>query len=394
MSPIANGACGIHPFGSKTPALHSSAPRADRLHITELSLDDARLAPFVSGHPAGTVYHHPAWLRTLIAEYNRGIVVLACERQDGHLAGVFPLMRTRGIPLSLFGGLARARLSSLPRTPIAGPLCESSEAFGLLIRAAIDRVSGVRGLHLQVKTENPLQGAAVDSLSGAPWRRSFVLPLSNDPAKLRIGSSRTRFKHIRSSVKKAESLGVRARFASSEEDVRSWYRIYLHTMRRVVVPPRSLRCFLAMWRYMEPLGLMKLLLAERPNQGQTELVAGSIFLMCGKRMSYAFSACPAEYFWLQANDLVHWEAIHWGARNDFREYDFGEVPNDAQQLASYKAKWGGEERQLYRYYYPEIISVSSDSSVLSKHQDLVERVWRQLPLPVTAHLGDLIYSYL
>jgi hypothetical protein len=149
-----------------------------------------------------------------------------------------------------------------------------------------------------------------------------------------------------------------------------------------------------MWKYMAPLGLMKVMLAERQSKGKTEMVAGAIFLMHGRRVFYAFSACPAEFFPLQPNDLIQWEAIHWAARSGFREYDLGEVPNDAQQLAAYKAKWGGEERLLYRYYHPQMISENPDSSVLSRRQKLLERVWQHLPLHVTAHLGDLIYSYL
>ena len=369
-------------------------PGAHDLHVVELSLDDPRLAPFIAAHPSGAVYHHPAWLRTLSAEYSRGIVILACESQTGQLAGIFPLMTTRGIPWSVFGGLAKARLSSLPRTPVAGPLCVSQEGLRLLVNTAIDRVSQKRGVRLQIKTEGPLLDSFVDQFWGAPWRKSFVLPLSEDPMELRIGSSGARRKHIRSSVKRAKSLGVYVRTASSAEDLRRWYEIYLRTMRRVIVPPRSLRFFQAMWKYMEPLGLMKLLLAERRSEGKTEMLAGSIFLMHGTRFSYAFSACPSEYFHLQPNDLIQWEAIHWAASRGFREYDFGEVPNDARQLAAYKAKWGGQERLLYRYYYPPMISENTDSAVLSGQQRLLESVWQRSPLHVTAHLGDLIYSYL
>jgi hypothetical protein len=394
MSSIEMSTCIINPSGPESQFTDSSGPKADSLRVSKLNLDDPRLIPFVSAHPSSTVYHHPAWLRTLSAEYNRGIMILACESQNGRLEGIFPLMNTRGIPLALFGGLATARLSSLPRTPIAGPLCTGQEATRLLLSAAIDRVSQEPGVRLQVKTEGPLLDSTVDDFFGVPWRKSFVLSLPEDPTELRIGSSGARRKHIRSSVKRAQSLGLRVRIASSEQDLRKWYGIYLRTMRRVIIPPRSLRCFLAMWKYMEPSGLMKVILAERKTKGKTELVAGSIFLMHGRRVSYAFSACPAEYFPLQPNDLIQWEAIHWAARNGFREYDLGEVPSDAQQLAAYKAKWGGEERLLYRYYYPRMISESPDSSLLSRRQKLFEKVWKQLPLHVTAHLGDLIYSYL
>jgi hypothetical protein len=109
---------------------------------------------------------------------------------------------------------------------------------------------------------------------------------------------------------------------------------------------------------------------------------------------FAFSACPAKHFPLRPNDLIHWEAIHWSARNGFREYDMGEVPEDAPQLAAYKEKWGGEERLLHRYYFPQMISEKTDPSMLSNRQKLFEKLWRRLPLHVTACLGDVIYSYL
>jgi hypothetical protein len=394
MSSIDQNTYGMNRSGSESHIAEGCGPGADKLHVIELSLDDPRLVPFVAAHPSGTVYHHPAWLRTLSAEYDREILILACVGRNGRLAGIFPLMKTRGVPLPLFGGLAKARLSSLPRTPIAGPLGESREASRLLLRVAINRVSLTQGLRLQVKTEGPLFVNYFNDFSGAPWRRSFVLSLPEDPEELRIGSSGTRRKHIRASVKRARSLGVRVRIANSEEDLRRWYRIYLRTMRRVTVPPRPLRFFMAMWNCMEPLGLMKLMLAERKSEGKTELMAGSIFLMHGKRVFHAFSGCPVECFRWQPNDLIHWEAIHWAASNGFREYDFGEVPSDAQQLGAYKAKWGGEERLLYRYYFPRMISEGQDSSLLSRRQRLLEKVWQQLPLHVTAHLGDLIYSYL
>jgi CelD/BcsL family acetyltransferase involved in cellulose biosynthesis len=362
------------------------------LSVVEPDLDDSRLADFVARHPDGTVFHHPAWLRTLSAEYKRGIVMLACENQNNELAGIFPLMKTRGVPMALFGEPAKPRLSSLPRTPLAGPLCNGREATRLLVKAAIEKAS-VQGVRLQIKTEGPRLDELAD-VAGAPWRTSFVLPLPEDPKDLRIGSSGARRKHLRGNVRRAESLGIRVRFASSEDDIRHWHGIYLRTMRRVVIPPRPLRCFIAMWRNMAPPGLMKVLLAERHRGGKTELLAGSIFLMHGRKVFYAFSACPAENFPLQPNDLIHWEAIHWAANCGYREYDLGEVPSDARQLAAYKSKWGGEERLLYRYYYPRTIVEGPDSGEISRRQKLFEKVWQWVPLQVTANLGDLIYSYL
>ena len=381
--------CPLHPSDSGSQLTDSRGPGPEGLRVTEMNLDDPRLAPFVAAHPSGTVYHHPAWLRTLNVEYARRIVILGCEDRDARLLGMFPLMYTRGFPLPLAGGHAKARLSSLPRTPIAGPLSVNCETSRMLLRAAIDHVSQQRGVRLQIKTEGLLLDGLVDDFCRIPWRKSFVLSLPEDPAQLRIQNH-----SVRKNVKRAKNSGLQIRMASSEDDLRYWYTLYLRTMRRVIVPPRPLRFFQALWKYMEPLGLMKTILAERHTEGKTELIAGLIFLAHQSRLSAGFLACPAEHFPMRPNDLIHWEGIHWAAHHGFREYDFGEVPEGDVGLARFKSKWGAEERPLYRYYYPQATAKGTDSSVLSTQQKLWGKAWQHLPLRMTAHLGDLIYGYL
>ena len=93
---------------------------------------------------------------------------------------------------------------------------------------------------------------------------------------------------------------------------------------------------------------------------------------------------------------MQWEAIHWAVNNGFLEYNLGEVSDDNEKLASFKTKWGVEERQLYHYYYPQrqVTAKGTDSLMLSSYQKLLGRVWRHMPLRITACLGDLIYRYL
>ena len=362
--------------------------------IIDVNLDDPRLLTFLAAQPGATVYHHPAWLRTLCAEYDRKILILACAEQDGGLLGIFPLMYTRGLPLPLVGGLAETRIASLPRTPIAGPLGQNENVLRLLLKAAMERVSGQAGVRLQIRTEGPVLDGLVDGVSGTSWRQSFVLPLPEDPTQLKIGSSATQRSRIRWSVKKARSLGLRVRMASPGESLDEWYGLYLQTMRRIVVPPRSLRFFRAMQEQLEPLGLLKIMVAERDTAGNPELIAGSLFLMYGDRVFYAFTGCPAKYFSLRPHDLIQWEAIQWAAQHGYREYDLGEVSEGDAELASFKAKWGAQERTLYRYYHPQIEAAAVHSSAISSHQSgFKAALWRRMSPRVTARVGNLLYSY-
>ncbi len=361
---------------------------SEGLSIVEIRLDDPRLGPFIATHPSATVYHQQAWLQSLAAEYKQELVMLACENAEKRILGVFPLIRTRGLPIPVGGNLSKARLASLPRTPVSGPLATSSEISRMLLSYAISRVSEKPGVLLQIKTEGPLLDGLVDGFSGTAWRKSFVVPLPEDPAKFQLDS------RVRKKVNKAQRLGLQVRMTSSEEDMRKWYVLYLRTMRRVVVPPRPLRLFLALQKYMEPLGLMKTMMVERHVDGQTVAVAGQVFLMSNKRVCCAFPASPSENFHLNPNELIHWEGIQWAMKNGYREYDIGETPTNDTTLAAFKLKWGAEPRLLYRYYFPQDSAANADSSKLSTHQELLGWCWRHMPLYVTTLVGDLIYSYL
>src|SRR5439155_23780401 len=109
---------------------------------------DTRWEAFLGTHPDAVVYQHPGWLRALEKEYGRECIALACEDRAGQLRGILPLMATRGLPFELGDDRARRRLSSLPRTPVAGPLATDPEATEALICAAIERVRGDASLQL------------------------------------------------------------------------------------------------------------------------------------------------------------------------------------------------------------------------------------------------------
>lgn len=368
-----------------------------RHHLRVVETDpetDPRWEPFVARHPSGSIYHHRGWLRALEEEYSQERVCLACENSDGQLMAILPMCYTRGLPFNIGGQVTGRRLSSLPRTPVAGPLSIDPEATRAVIHASVERARQESGVQLQIKTQSPDLVGSVDGVVQAPWRCSYLLELPSDPAQLKFGNSVTRHR-IKWAVNKATKLGLQVRAAEDESELRLWYELYLDAMRRNTVPPRPYRFFQALWRLLHPSGLLQLLLAERANGVQRTILAGSIFLRYGPTTSYAFTGCRKKDLLLHPNDLIQWNAIHTACRSGFRWYDFGEVPEEHQQLATFKSKWGAEPSPLYRYYYPPLPSAASSERpfVKSLHQ-LGGAVWSRLPLGLTARLGDRIYSYL
>jgi len=392
----------------------AAIPVSRALHVFEIDFRrDRRWEEFISLHPDALVYHHPGWLEALEAEYGQKCVSLACENEDSQICAVLPLFHTKGLPVK-FGQLPTGRrLTSLPRTPLAGPLSLTNEATVAILEYAIEMTSSHPGVQLEIKTSISKLDLSVPKLACTAWRPTYVeeLPPATDGStwnefwenvrlprtctscegcrRLRFGNAKRQHR-VNWAVNKAMKLGLSVRTAESEEDLDRWYPLYLRTMRHNAVPPRPYRFFRALWSSLKPCGAMKLLIAERETAGQVKLIAGSILLQLGQTVFYAFTGCAPEDFYLHPHDILQIEAIRSACRSGFRWYDFGEVTEDHEALAQFKTKWGGDPTALFRYYYPapkEEISARE-----SKYASSLRKVWRRLPPKATAVLGDLIYG--
>ncbi len=373
---------------------------------------DVRWQRFVSSHPDALIFHHPGWLSALESEYRQKCVSLACVDELGAVCAVLPLFYTKGLGVN-FGPLStRRRLSSLPRTPIGGPLAINDKTATAIVEYAIELARSQPSLQLEIKTKIADLDKSASALTCKAWRPTYVAELPvreegsawedfwetlrlpracvscNDCRQLRFGNARRQHR-VNWSVNKAIKLGLTVRDAETEEDLAAWYPLYLLTMRHNAVPPRSYRLFKSLWSSLRAGGQMRLLLAEQNEGGQKRLVAGSILLQFGQTVFYSFTDCDPKDFCLHPHDILQIEAIRNACRSGFRWYDFGEVTEDHEDLAQFKTKWGGDPKQLYRFYYPAPAEQPSADNGRFAHS--VRKIWRHLPTKATAVLGDLIY---
>jgi hypothetical protein len=363
---------------------------------------DGRWEEYLARHPDALVYHHPLWLEVLTREYAQPVTGLLDEDEAGRCQGVLPLLCTRGLPFGLGGPTLGRRLSSLPRTPLAGPLATDDDAEARLLRGALERVAA-GGARLQIKAPRPL--STVDALTSTPWRESFVLDLPDDPDALRFGASRNHGR-ITWAVRRAAKGGVSVREAESRADVRAWYRLYLETMRWHLVPPRPWRFFEACWELLVSPGLMRMLVAERQEGARRTLLAGSIFLTYGSTEFYAFNGRRRDALALRPNDTLLWHAMRDACRRGVTRFDLGEVTHDNDGLAEFKSKWGATSVWLHRSYYPppDGSRGTRDSEPAGGRarvvqpgwsaRDAVRAAWRRVPLGATARAGEYLYAFL
>jgi hypothetical protein len=353
------------------------------LRIVEIDPGSDRWRAWVARRPDALVYHHPAWIDVLRETYDYAPACLGCEDPAGVLRGVLPLLATHGM-------VTGRRLSSLPHTPVAGPLADTPAIAGELVRGALQRVR-VSGVRLQLKAATPT--LAVDGLARARWDDTYVLELPEHAEDLRFGSGRNHAR-IRWAARKADKHGVRVRMAETEEELRAWYRLYLETMRSHSVPPRPLRLFSAMWRVLRPLGMMRLALAEMASGGAREILAGSLILTSGHTAAYAFNGRRRDQLGLRPNDVIQWTVIPELCAGGVRSYDMGEVTTGQAGLADFKSKWGAEPRALYRYHHPPARRPATGRLAPgTRLRRTGEAAWRRLPLAATARLGDWLYGH-
>jgi CelD/BcsL family acetyltransferase involved in cellulose biosynthesis len=366
---------------------HDVAEVVSTLRVVEVDArNDPRWEALVSTLSNGLIYHHPSWLQVLEEALGYKPVNLACEDANGQFRGVLPLFYKQG----LFTG---RQYSSLPRTPVGGPLAYDNRSMAILVRAAVERTCDEPGAQLQLKMSSNALDGLVEDVVGAPWRETYILELPERPELLRMGNSRNHAR-IKWAVNKATKLGVQVHPAETEQELRAWYGLYLETMRWVAVPPRPYHFFELAWQRLHPRGLMRLLLAKQYEAGRARLLAGSLFLMFGQTVFYAFNGRRREDLSLRPNDAIHWRAIHDACAEGFRYYDFGEVTKDNQGLAEFKSKWGAEPKWLHRYYYPapRELEISMLESSSRAHQ-LMSTVWRRLPIKATVLLSDWAHHY-
>lgn len=364
-----------------------AAPAALGIRVADPTSDPAWEA-YAAAHPRSVVFHRAAWLRVLTREYGQRAMGLIAEDGGGSVRGILPLVETRGLPLGLGAGSGGRRLSSLPRTPVAGPVADDDETCARLVRAAIDMTPP--GAGLQLKLGGPDLDGLVPELTGHPWRLNYAVELPGDPADLRFGRSRDN-NRLRAAVRRALRSGLTVRPAASWNDMRRWYRLYLETMRDHAVPPRRWRLFAAIWAELVPFGMAELLLVERDGA----LIAGNLVVTDGRTAFYLFNGADRRRLAEGANNVLQFEAIQRAIASGHERYDLGEVVEGDTGLARFKRKWGAEPVRLHRYYHPAPENApkpgDGDPGPL---RAAVLSTWSRVPLSMTAAAGTAVYRYL
>ncbi|MFA5142332.1 MAG: GNAT family N-acetyltransferase [Candidatus Woesearchaeota archaeon] len=206
--------------------------------------------------------------------------------------------------------------------------------------------------------------------------KRFILPLSS---KESVWNGIQKYK--RKAIGKAESAGVVTREIPLS-DIDSLYSLYSKNMRAFGDPPYPKRYFINFYKYFIDKGLGKCFGAYKDGK----LIAMLLGYCCSGRVHIIIAVSDDKYLELRPNDAVHWAFISWACDNKYKLFDFGHTREGSGQY-TYKERWGGECKDLNRYYLLSAGQELPNMDPTDKANALYPMIWRRLPLCVTTSIG-------
>jgi lipid II:glycine glycyltransferase (peptidoglycan interpeptide bridge formation enzyme) len=195
---------------------------------------------------------------------------------------------------------------------------------------------------------------------------------------------------VRNTVRQAENCNLHVWQECSPQTIKEvFYPLYLKTMRRLGVPPHSVKYFL---RCHSGLG-ERLSIFWAAKDGL--VIAALLGFSCGGRVNVTTTVSDEISWEYRPNDLLFWSYIKWAKERNMRYFDFGSVRYAGQM--QYKKKWGCSFSE-HAYYLLHSARHQSETRVLNSSGDAMKKfstIWsRYVPDSMGRAIGPVLRKHL
>jgi len=339
--------------------------------------DSKKWDSYVKNHPDANLYHLSFFRSVVEKTYGHRSLYFQAIDENSQIKGILPLFFIRSL---IFG----KELVSLPFCDYGGILADSPEIFSLLFGKAEElmRTLGCNSIELRQISKQPFfnQEAAFTAettVKSTKVRMVLNLPDSADtlfcsfPAKLR------------SQIRRPQKDGCSC-LHGGVELLNDFYDVFLFNMRDLGSPVHSRQ-------------IIKNMLTCYPGYSHIFVVYHSqIPVACSLACSFndmlvnPWASFKRTYQKSAPNMLLYWEMLKFAINNGCRVFDFGRSTPDAGTYR-FKAQWGASSQQLYWYRYGSCNRKAED---VSAKEESFKKIWRKLPLKVTAVIGPLLRKHI
>ena len=300
--------------------------------------NDPRWDEFVAEHPYGTMYHLSSWCSALNKAFDYEPCYAIVESKDKIKSGI-PMMLIQS-------RLTGNRLVSLPRTSYCDPLVLRKEEMTGLIYTIQQFASKNKIKCIEIKTRHNRQILEGCDFKCYDYFLNQIIELPEDSQELWRKFHRT---CVQQRIAKASKAGVKIRFGTGEKDLGTFYQLHKLTTQDHSIPPRPFSYFKSIREAFLPRNLFCIGIAE---VGQCA-AAAALFFIFKDTLYYEFLGIDYTFVEISPAHLLLWETIKMACGKGLKIFDFGLSPPDNEGLATYKRRWGADEKHLGYFYYPE-----------------------------------------
>ncbi len=327
-----------------------------------------------------TILHDPAFIDIIARTYRCAARPAVIESHRG-ATGV-PAYR---VARSVFG----RKVTSQPFSFYPTLLGARDELAALQQLIGLAKSEG-RRCYAEYKTFTPMAADWIDAVGPLQQVSALVdseLLLAPDDAAQSARYSKGFRQNLRTTRRRATVEGVSLVPASSEGDVRDFYRVLCRNNRdkhHTLTHPLSL--YLDFFRTLRPLGKAEFLVAKRSS----DVLAGIVVLRTGCRWDYVWGASSEQGRTLGLNTLLVDHMIREALRAKVRVIGFGaSSPRDAD-LLYFKSRWGCQHRPVYYTYWNH----AAGTVDLVEGFALARRIFPLVPVTVLAGVAPWVVPLL
>lgn len=342
---------------------------------------DERWDPFVTQHPFGWICHTRAWKEILERSFKhiRAKYLFIDDKESGEIKAALPLCHVKS-------WITGNRLVSLPFATLCDPLVSSDNQLKVLLDAAVTLKKNLHCKHLEIRAFKT--GAIIDDskLSVQKNFKTHYIKLGRTSQKLLKSFHYT---SVRQRIRQAEKSNLEVYKATGEMDLKVFYRLYVKTRKRLLLPPQPYVFFRALWEKLYPQDFLSLLLAKKDHR----TIGGVLLLKFKDRVSAEFLAIDEDFFHLRSNHFLLWTAIQTANQEGYSVFDFGRTATKHRGLMEFKGRWGTKTKDLIQVFSP--VSVTCHRTDYGRiERKIFSGLCKMVPEPVFCGLGNLCYRHL
>lgn len=339
-------------------------------------LKDATWDRLVMESDLGSIFHLASWKEVISKTFGGEPFYFALRGENGSIQAGLPFFFIKS-------RLTGKRLVSLPLASFCDPLIKNASALEELLRAVMEKSIELNASYIEIKTLNEFNLLKEKNFKCYRHYNTHVMPLGADLDVV----EKCFHTNVKRCLKKAKCSNVTVREATKSEEVKLFFNLHVLTRKKHGLLSQPFSFFKNMWEILCQKGLCSLLLASCHDR----TIAAAFFLKFKDTFYYEYGASDERFNELYPNHILLWEAIKSAHKEKFRFFDFGRSSVENEGLNIFKRKWGGNVKELYYYYYPDIGGAALAKTKGDKYS-LIKHVNRHMPSSIMKIMGDSFYK--